>query len=53
MMDKLRWACVGLLLFLVVAVDFTSRLMSIVADGVLVAGIMAIIWPVLRKGNAR
>jgi hypothetical protein len=46
---KLRWVGIGLLLFLVVAVDFTSRLMSMVADGVLVAGIMAIAWPILKN----
>ncbi|EOS5120130.1 DUF3927 family protein, partial [Escherichia coli] len=35
---KLRLAAVGLLLFLVVMVDFTGRIMSVLADGVLVAG---------------
>ncbi|UTN95260.1 DUF3927 family protein [Serratia plymuthica] len=48
MITKLRWVGIGLLLFLVVAVDFTSRLMSMVADGVLVAGIMAIARPMLK-----
>ncbi|EET5814587.1 DUF3927 family protein, partial [Escherichia coli] len=33
---KLRLAAVGLLLFLVVMVDFTGRIMSVLADGVLV-----------------
>lgn len=49
MITKLRWVGIGLLLFLVVAIDFTSRLMSIVADGVLVAGIVAIAWPILKS----
>ena len=48
-MDKLRWAGVGLLLFMVIAVDFTSRLMSVVADAVLVAGVISLALPVLRK----
>ncbi|MCV5804509.1 DUF3927 family protein, partial [Escherichia coli] len=30
---------VALLLFLVVMVDFSSRIMSVLADGVLVAGV--------------
>jgi uncharacterized membrane protein YqjE len=46
---KLRWVGISLLLFLVVAVDFTSRLMSMVADGVLVVGIIAIAWPMLKS----
>lgn len=49
MINKLRWAGIGLLLFMVIAIDFTSRLMSIVADGVLVAGIVAIAWPLLKS----
>lgn len=49
MIAKMRWAGIGLLLFMVVAIDFTSRLMSMVADGVLVAGIVAIAWPLLKS----
>ncbi|MEG2662837.1 MAG: DUF3927 family protein [Hafnia sp.] len=49
MIEKLRWFSVGLLLFLVIAVDFASRLMSIIADGVLVVGVIALIWPTLKK----
>ncbi len=33
-MDKLRWLIIGVLLFLVIAVDFTGKLMSMLADGV-------------------
>ncbi|MBN5390763.1 DUF3927 family protein [Serratia marcescens] len=47
-MASLRLMAIALLLFLVVAVDFTSRLMSMVADGVLVAGVIAIAWPLLK-----
>lgn len=32
-MGKLRWAASGVLLFLVVAIDFTSKMMSILAAG--------------------
>lgn len=48
-MDKLRWAAAGVLLFLVIAIDFTSKLMSILADGVLVAGAVVLLWPLLKK----
>ncbi|EOL9074493.1 DUF3927 family protein [Cronobacter malonaticus] len=48
-MAKLRWAAAGLLLFLVNAIDFTSKLMSILADGVLVAGAVVLLWPLLKK----
>ncbi|CAH3756314.1 hypothetical protein AI3006V1_2918, partial [Klebsiella pneumoniae] len=48
---KLRWAAVGVLLFLVVAIDFTSKLMSILADGVLVAGVVALVWPLIKSSD--
>lgn len=48
-MKSTRLVLAAVLLFLVVAVDFTGRLMSILADGVLVAGVIALLWPLLRK----
>lgn len=48
-MAKLRWVAAGVLLFLVIAIDFTSKLMSILADGVLVAGAVVLLWPLLKK----
>ncbi|WP_185812416.1 DUF3927 family protein, partial [Enterobacter hormaechei] len=33
MIGKLRWVAAGVLMFLVVAIDFTSKMMSILADG--------------------
>lgn len=47
-MTSLRLIAIAVLLFLVVAVDFTSKLMSMVADGVLVAGVLSIAWPMLK-----
>ncbi|HFS4687647.1 TPA: DUF3927 family protein, partial [Escherichia coli] len=44
---KLRLAAVALLLFLVVMVDFTSRIMSVLADGVLVVGIVVVLFPLV------
>ncbi|EEW6511958.1 DUF3927 family protein [Escherichia coli] len=40
---KLRLTVAALLLFLVVMVDFTSRIMSVLADGVLVCGIVVLL----------
>ena len=39
---KMRLAVVALLLFLVVMVDFSSRIMSVLADGVLVLSLIHI-----------
>ncbi|EGF4599820.1 DUF3927 domain-containing protein [Salmonella enterica subsp. enterica serovar Agama] len=48
-MGKLRLLLIAVLLFLAVAVDFTGRVMSILADGVLVAGAIAVALPLLRR----
>lgn len=50
-MAGLRWLAIAVLLFLVVAVDFTSRFMSILADGVLVAGVIALMMPYVKGKN--
>lgn len=49
MIGKFRLLVIAVLLFLVVAVDFTGRVMSVLADGVLVAGAIAIALPLLRR----
>ncbi|EIX4511340.1 DUF3927 family protein [Escherichia coli] len=46
---KMRLAVVALLLFLVVMVDFSSRIMSVLADCVLVAGVVVVAFPLLKK----
>ncbi|MBK0350239.1 DUF3927 family protein [Leclercia adecarboxylata] len=51
MIGNLRWAAAGVLLFLVVAIDFTSKMMSILADGVLVAGVIALLWPLIKPSK--
>ncbi|EGT5204836.1 DUF3927 family protein [Franconibacter pulveris 1160] len=48
MMKKLRFAAAGVLLFLVIAIDFTSKVMSVLADGVLVAGVVLLLLPMLK-----
>lgn len=50
-MAKLRWAAAGVLLLLVIAIDFTSKLMSILADGVLVAGVILMLLPLVKFGE--
>ena len=50
-MAKLRWAAAGVLLFLVIAIDFTGKMMSILADGVLVAGAIALLWPLVKASK--
>ncbi|WP_234262274.1 DUF3927 family protein [Klebsiella aerogenes] len=51
-MTKVRIAVIAILLFLVVAVDFTGRVMSVLADGVLVAGVIAVALPMFsHKGE--
>lgn len=47
-MKKLRFAAAVVLLFLVIAVDFTSKVMSVLADGVLVAGAILLLLPLLK-----
>ncbi|MBW4236621.1 MULTISPECIES: DUF3927 family protein [Enterobacteriaceae] len=51
MIGNLRWAAAGVLLFLVVAIDFTSKMMSILADGVMVAGVVALLWPLIKSSK--
>lgn len=46
---RLRLLVIAVLLFLVVAVDFTSRVMSVLADGVLVAGIVTVAMPFFHR----
>ena len=46
---KARVAIIFLLLFLSVAVDFVSGVMSVLAGGVLAVGVVITIWPILKK----
>lgn len=48
MIGKLRWASAAVLLFLVVAIDFTGKMMSILADGMLVTGAIVLLWPLVK-----
>lgn len=50
-MDKVRWLAIGVILFLVVAIDFTGKMMSMLADGVLVAAVVAIAIPIMKRNK--
>ncbi|EFA4152532.1 DUF3927 domain-containing protein [Escherichia coli O166:H49] len=50
-MKSARLVLTVILLFLVLAVDFTGRLMSVLADGVLVAMALVVLRPLLRKSE--
>ncbi|MHA1067021.1 DUF3927 family protein [Enterobacter ludwigii] len=51
MINKIRLVLAALLLALVMVVDFTSKLMSVLADGVLVAMVIIVMWPLIRPGR--
>jgi hypothetical protein len=46
-MPNPRWLLAGAFLLLSVGVDFSSRLLSLAADGLLVGVAIAIAWPLL------
>jgi hypothetical protein len=48
LINQAKLVLVALLLALVVMVDFTSKLMSVLADGVLVAMVVIVIWPLFK-----
>ncbi|WP_438414893.1 DUF3927 family protein [Escherichia coli] len=50
-MKSARLVLAAILLFLVVAVDFTGRLMSVLADSALVAMALVVLRPLLRKSE--
>ncbi|EZH25037.1 DUF3927 family protein [Escherichia coli] len=49
MFYKLCLLAVVILLLVMVMMDFTSRIMSVLADGVLVCGIVVLLWPVIKE----
>lgn len=46
---KFRWLLAGLLLFMTVAVDFTSKFMSVLSDGLFIAGVCIALWPMIKQ----
>ncbi|EBC7750828.1 DUF3927 family protein [Salmonella enterica] len=50
-LDSLRPALALLLAFMVVAVDFTSYLLSVIGDAFFVGALLLLVWPVLKSAN--
>ncbi|EHK8991098.1 DUF3927 family protein [Escherichia coli] len=48
-MTQFRWIAAAVLLFLVIITDFTSRFLSVLADGVLVIGVVYVLWPIFWR----
>lgn len=46
--DKVKLIVAGLLLLLVIGVDFVSSVMSIAADAIFVGGAILLLWPAIR-----
>ncbi|EZG60038.1 DUF3927 family protein [Escherichia coli] len=51
MFYKLCLLAVVILLLVMVMMDFTSRIMLVLADGALVCGIVVLLWPVMKEQN--
>ncbi len=49
--ESARFGQTVIMLFLVVAVDFTGRLMSVLADGVMMRGIVTLRWSVMKRNS--
>ncbi|ENA6359552.1 TPA: DUF3927 family protein [Escherichia coli] len=50
-LDSLRPALALLLAFMVVAVDFTSYLLSVIGDAFFVGALLFLVWPALKSAN--
>lgn len=48
-MAKLRYAAIGAALFFMVAVDFSSKILSIAADGLLLVVAAIVAYPLFKK----
>ncbi|MBJ3779360.1 DUF3927 family protein [Enterobacter asburiae] len=50
-LDSLRPALALMLAFMVVAVDFTSYLLSVIGDVFFVGALLLLVWPALKSAN--
>ena len=50
-LDSLRPALALLLAFMVVAVDFTSYLLSVIGDAFFVGALLLLVWPAIKSAN--
>ncbi|WP_183042110.1 DUF3927 family protein [Aeromonas veronii] len=47
-MSNLRWALAGAFMLLSVGVDFSSRLLSMASDALLIGVAFVILWPMMH-----
>lgn len=50
-MGRWRWVVAGVFLLLSVGVDFSSKLLSIVADGLIIGVAVFILLPLIKQKN--
>jgi hypothetical protein len=50
-MPNIRWIAVIAFLLLSVGVDFSSKLISIAADGLIIGAALMIAWPMIKNQN--
>jgi len=48
-MPNIRWVMVGVFLLLSVGVDFSSKLLSIAADALIIGVAVTLAWPLIKK----
>ena len=53
MVNHLRLVIAAIIAFMVIAVDFTSKLLSILSDGMLVAGLIVVLWPLINPSTKK
>lgn len=48
-MSKWRWAVAGAFLLLSIGVDFSSHLLSVASDALLIGVALFVLWPIIKK----
>lgn len=52
MIHQIRLFAAAVIMLLVVAVDFASKLLSVMADGLLIAVLAVVVWPLVKSNKA-
>ncbi|MGL5219621.1 MAG: DUF3927 family protein [Plesiomonas shigelloides] len=50
-MPNPRWILAGAFLLLSIGVDFSSRILSMASDALIIGVVVAIAWPLIKKGK--
>lgn len=53
MVNHIRLVIAAIIAFMVVAVDFTSKLLSMLSDGMLIVGLAVVLWPLINPSNKK